>query len=299
MAKMKMKPLGDNVIVKRLEADEVTAGGIYLPDSAKEKPKRGTVMAIGSGKLNDQGQRSAMQLKKNGIDPPRREAARPGGQGHARPLRAQRRPREVLRRPHRHQGRRHRRQGDRLSTTATRTWAPRWSRKSPARPPTSPATAPPPRPSTPRPSIDEGLKNITAGANPNQIKRGIDAPSRPSSASSTRMSIPSRASSRSPRSAPAPPTRTRSASIIADRDGQGRQGRRHHRRRGQEPRDRGRARRGHAVRQGLPRPTSSPTRQPWTCEFDKPYILIHEKKISPSRTWSRSSSKIAESGARC
>jgi chaperonin GroES len=65
MAKMKMKPLGDNVIVKRLEADEVTAGGIYLPDSAKEKPKRGTVMAIGSGKLNDQGQRSAMQLKKN------------------------------------------------------------------------------------------------------------------------------------------------------------------------------------------------------------------------------------------
>jgi chaperonin GroEL len=42
MAKMKMKPLGDNVIVKRLEADEVTAGGIYLPDSAKEKPKRGT-----------------------------------------------------------------------------------------------------------------------------------------------------------------------------------------------------------------------------------------------------------------
>jgi hypothetical protein len=70
MAKMKMKPLGDNVIVKRLEADEVTAGGIYLPDSAKEKPKRGTVMAIGSGKLNDQGQRSAT----------RREAARPGRQ---------------------------------------------------------------------------------------------------------------------------------------------------------------------------------------------------------------------------
>jgi chaperonin GroES len=65
MAKMKMKPLGDNVIVKRLEADEVTAGGIYLPDSAKEKPKRGTVMAIGSGKVNDQGPRSAMQLRKN------------------------------------------------------------------------------------------------------------------------------------------------------------------------------------------------------------------------------------------
>ncbi|MCB9849944.1 MAG: co-chaperone GroES [Phycisphaerales bacterium] len=62
---MKMKPLGDNVIVKRLEADEVTAGGIYLPDSAKEKPKRGTIMAVGSGKLNNKGERSAMQLSKN------------------------------------------------------------------------------------------------------------------------------------------------------------------------------------------------------------------------------------------
>jgi len=65
MAKVKMKPLGDHVIVKRLEADDVTAGGIYLPDTAKEKPKRGTVMAVGSGKLNNKGQRSVMQLKKD------------------------------------------------------------------------------------------------------------------------------------------------------------------------------------------------------------------------------------------
>jgi chaperonin GroES len=43
----------------------VTAGGIYLPDTAKEKPKRGTVKAVGSGKLNDSGERSAMQLKKD------------------------------------------------------------------------------------------------------------------------------------------------------------------------------------------------------------------------------------------
>jgi len=65
MAKIKMKPLGDNVIVKRIEADDVTAGGIYLPDTAKEKPKRGTIMAVGSGKLNNKGQRSVMQLKKD------------------------------------------------------------------------------------------------------------------------------------------------------------------------------------------------------------------------------------------
>jgi len=65
MAKLKMRPLGDNVIVKRLEAEDVTAGGIYLPDTAKEKPKRGTIMAVGSGKLNNKGQRSVMQLHKD------------------------------------------------------------------------------------------------------------------------------------------------------------------------------------------------------------------------------------------
>ena len=65
MAKTKMKPLGDHIIVKRMESEDVTAGGIYLPDTAKEKPKRGIVQAVGSGKLNDKGGRSDMQLKKN------------------------------------------------------------------------------------------------------------------------------------------------------------------------------------------------------------------------------------------
>ena len=65
MAKMKMKPLGDNVIVKRIEAEDKTLGGIYLPDTAKEKPKRGIVKAIGSGKLTDKGERSQMQLAMN------------------------------------------------------------------------------------------------------------------------------------------------------------------------------------------------------------------------------------------
>ncbi len=63
MAKLKMKPLGDKVIVKRLDAEEMTAGGIYLPDSAKEKPKRGMIKAVGSGKMTDTGERSQMQLK--------------------------------------------------------------------------------------------------------------------------------------------------------------------------------------------------------------------------------------------
>lgn len=65
MAKLKMRPLGDKIIVKRVEAEDMTAGGIVLPDTAKEKPKRGTVKAIGKGKLLDSGDRSALQVKQN------------------------------------------------------------------------------------------------------------------------------------------------------------------------------------------------------------------------------------------
>jgi len=60
---MKVTPLGDRILVQRLEAEEVTAGGIVLPDSAKEKPKEGKVIAVGSGRILDDGTRSSMQLK--------------------------------------------------------------------------------------------------------------------------------------------------------------------------------------------------------------------------------------------
>ena len=62
---MAVKPLGDKILVKRLEAQEVTKGGIVLPDSAKEKPKEGKVVEVGPGKVMDDGNRSAMQIKKN------------------------------------------------------------------------------------------------------------------------------------------------------------------------------------------------------------------------------------------
>lgn len=62
MAKLKIRPLGDKVLVKRLSAEEKTAGGIVLPDSAKEKPKRGTIKAIGDGRLLDSGERSMLQV---------------------------------------------------------------------------------------------------------------------------------------------------------------------------------------------------------------------------------------------
>ena len=60
---MKVVPLGDKVLVKRLEAEEKTAGGIILPDAAKEKPKEGRVVAVGEGKAADDGLRIALQVK--------------------------------------------------------------------------------------------------------------------------------------------------------------------------------------------------------------------------------------------
>jgi chaperonin GroES len=60
---MNIKPLADRVVVKVQIADEVTAGGIILPDSAKEKPQQGEVVAIGTGKITDSGKVVAMTVK--------------------------------------------------------------------------------------------------------------------------------------------------------------------------------------------------------------------------------------------
>jgi chaperonin GroES len=60
---MKVEPLGDKVVVKRLEAEETTAGGIVLPDSAQEKPKQGRVLSVGDGKLLKDGSRSPVEVK--------------------------------------------------------------------------------------------------------------------------------------------------------------------------------------------------------------------------------------------
>jgi chaperonin GroES len=58
----KVKPLGENVLVRRVEAEEKTAGGILLPDTAKEKPKEGIVVALGDGKLLDDGKRASFTV---------------------------------------------------------------------------------------------------------------------------------------------------------------------------------------------------------------------------------------------
>ncbi|MBV5327648.1 MAG: co-chaperone GroES [Chlorobium sp.] len=59
---MKIRPLNDRILVKRLEGEEKTAGGIIIPDSAKEKPAEGEIVAVGPGKLNDAGERVAIDV---------------------------------------------------------------------------------------------------------------------------------------------------------------------------------------------------------------------------------------------
>jgi chaperonin GroES len=63
MARVSIRPLGEKVVVKRLEAESKTAGGIVLPDTAKEKPKQGTVLSVGDGRLLDSGKRQSLQVR--------------------------------------------------------------------------------------------------------------------------------------------------------------------------------------------------------------------------------------------
>jgi len=62
MAKIKIRPLDDRIVVQAMEAEETTAGGIVLPGSAQEKPQRGTILAVGPGKLLDSGQRGDLSV---------------------------------------------------------------------------------------------------------------------------------------------------------------------------------------------------------------------------------------------
>jgi len=60
---MKVKPLNDRVLVKRMEEAQVTKGGIVIPETAKEKPIEGVIVAVGPGKMSEQGQRMTLQVK--------------------------------------------------------------------------------------------------------------------------------------------------------------------------------------------------------------------------------------------
>jgi chaperonin GroES len=61
---MKLKPLADKIVVKPLEAEDKTAGGIIIPDNAKEKPQKGEVLAVGPGKVTEEGKKIPLALKK-------------------------------------------------------------------------------------------------------------------------------------------------------------------------------------------------------------------------------------------
>jgi chaperonin GroES len=61
---MKVKPLGDRILVKRVEEEDKTAGGIIIPDTAKEKPMQGKVVAVGKGKVTEEGKVTPLEVKK-------------------------------------------------------------------------------------------------------------------------------------------------------------------------------------------------------------------------------------------
>ena len=63
MAELKIKPLADRIVVQAMEAEETTKGGIILPDTAKEKPVEGTIVAAGPGKISDDGKKIEMEVK--------------------------------------------------------------------------------------------------------------------------------------------------------------------------------------------------------------------------------------------
>jgi len=60
---MNIRPLHDRIVVKRIEEDETKVGGLYIPDSAKEKPQQGEVVAVGAGKVGEDGKRIALDVK--------------------------------------------------------------------------------------------------------------------------------------------------------------------------------------------------------------------------------------------
>ena len=60
---VKLQPLADRLVVKPIEKEDVTKGGIFLPDTAREKPQEGKVLAVGPGRLSDEGERIAMDVK--------------------------------------------------------------------------------------------------------------------------------------------------------------------------------------------------------------------------------------------
>jgi chaperonin GroES len=67
MAKISFKPLGGRVVVEPIEQEEITSGGIILPETAKEKPQQGKVLAAGPGDRNDKGERVAMEVKSGDV----------------------------------------------------------------------------------------------------------------------------------------------------------------------------------------------------------------------------------------
>jgi chaperonin GroEL len=160
---MKLRPLHDRVVVRRVKEEEKTKGGIIIPDTAKEKPQEGEVVAVGKGAVGDDGKVIALDVKK-GLADAVKVTLGPKGRN------------VILDKSFgapRHQGRRHRRQGDRAQgqvrehgrTDGQGSRLPGLRRAGDG---TTTATV------LAQSIVNEGLKAVAAGMNPMDLKRGID-----------------------------------------------------------------------------------------------------------------------------
>jgi hypothetical protein len=161
---MKLKPLEDRIVVKADDAEETTASGLVIPDTAKEKPQQGTVMAVGPGRIGDDNDRVPMDIS---------TGARRRGEGDLGP-----KGRNVVL---------DKKWGAPTITNdgvsiakeieledPTRTSAPSSSRRSPRRPTTSPVTARPPRPCSPRRWCARACATSPPAPTRWALKRGIE-----------------------------------------------------------------------------------------------------------------------------
>ena len=328
---MKIRPLYDRILVKRVEEKEIVKGGIIIPDTAKEKPMEAEVIAVGKGKINDEGKITPLDVKKGDriligkyagteikIDDDEhlimredevlavdREVRRLdmaaktiiyGEDARQRVLRGVNKLADAVKVTLGPKGRNvvlEKKFGsptitkdgvtvakeieledslENMGAQMVREVASKTSDVAGDGTTTATVLA--------QAIFREGSKNVTAGANPMELKRGIDIAVEGRRRGHRQDQDRRRGQGHRPRRHDLGQQRRRDRKDHRRGDGQGRQGRRHHRRRGARPRDDARSRRGHAVRPRLPVPLLHHRRRADGMRARERKILLFEKKIS-------------------
>ena len=202
VTRMKLKPLGDRLIVRAIDEEETTASGLVLPDTAKEKPQKGEVLAVGDGKLDDDGKRIPLDVD-GGRHRPLQQVRRHGDQGRRRGPAGPAR----VRRP---------RQGPRLRNRRTNLWLTRNSSTTrqharPSRPASTLSPTPSRSRSAPRAATSSSTRSSAPRRSPTTVSPSL-VRSRSRTSSRTRARSSSARSPRRPTTSPATARRPRPCS---------------------------------------------------------------------------------------